>query len=73
MKSKRGSRDAGLGLFILSIISFIIYAYLLLATDWGIIVLRLTVLAAIAVLVAVLAWIGYTMATAPEPYKNSPN
>jgi predicted DNA-binding transcriptional regulator len=49
------------------------YAYLLLATDWGIIVLRLTVLAAIAVLVAVLAWIGYTMATAPEPDKNSPN
>jgi predicted DNA-binding transcriptional regulator len=73
MKSKRGTRGAGLCLFILSIIGFIMYAYLLLATDWGIIVLRLTVLAAIAALMAVLAWIGYTMATAPEPYKNSPN
>jgi predicted DNA-binding transcriptional regulator len=73
MKSRRVSRSAGLCLFILSIIGFIMYAYLLLATEWGIIVLRLTVLAAIATLVAVLAWIGYTMATAPEPDKNNTN
>jgi predicted DNA-binding transcriptional regulator len=73
MKSRRGSRGTGLSLFISSIISFIVYAYLLLATEWGIIVLRLTVLAGIAAILAVLAWIGYTMATTQESDKNSHN
>jgi predicted DNA-binding transcriptional regulator len=45
---------------------FIIYAYLLLNTGLGILILELTVLAAIAALLAVLGWIGYTMATVPE-------
>lgn len=66
MKNKRrGSRIAGHILLVASILAFIIYAYLLLGTDLGILILQLTVLAAIAALLAVLAWIGYTMATAP--------
>jgi predicted DNA-binding transcriptional regulator len=66
MKNKRrGSRIAGYSLLVASILAFVIYAYLLLNTDLGILILQLTVLAAIAALLAVLAWIGYTMATAP--------
>lgn len=66
MKNKRrGSRIAGYILLVASILTFIIYTYLLLNTDLGILILQLTVLAAIAALLAVLAWIGYTMATAP--------
>ena len=66
MKNKRrGSRIAGYILLVASILVFIIYAYLLLGTDLGTLILQLTVLAAIAALLAVLAWIGYTMATAP--------
>ena len=66
MKNKRrGNRIAGYTLLVASILAFIIYAYLLLGTDLGILILQLTVLAAIAALLAVLAWIGYTMATAP--------
>jgi predicted DNA-binding transcriptional regulator len=66
MKNKRrGSRIAGYILLVASILAFIVYAYLLLGTDLGILILQLTVLAAIAALLAVLAWIGYTMATAP--------
>ena len=66
MKNKRrGSRITGYILLVASILAFIIYAYLLLNTDLGILILQLTVLAAIAALLAVLAWIGYTMATAP--------
>ena len=66
MKNKRrGSRIAGYTLLVASILAFIIYAYLLLGTDLGILILQVTVLAAIAALLAVLAWIGYTMATAP--------
>lgn len=66
MKNKRrGSRIAGYTLLVVSILTFVSYAYLLLNTDLGILILQLTVLAAIAALLAVLAWIGYTMATAP--------
>jgi len=66
MKNKRrGSRIAGYALLVISILAFVIYAYLLLNTDFGILILQLTVLAAIAALLAVLSWIGYTMATAP--------
>ncbi|HEX6028051.1 MAG TPA: hypothetical protein VFY64_03325 [Nitrososphaeraceae archaeon] len=66
MKNKRrGNRIAGYTLLVASILAFIIYAYLLLGTDLGILILQLTVLAAIAALLAVLAWVGYTMATAP--------
>jgi predicted DNA-binding transcriptional regulator len=63
---KRRGRGAGLSILIFSIIAFIVYAYFLLGTDWGIVILRLTVLGAVTALLAVLAWIGYTMATAPE-------
>ncbi|MBV9178050.1 MAG: hypothetical protein JO327_08415 [Nitrososphaeraceae archaeon] len=63
---KRRSKGVGLALLIFSIIVFIIYAYFLLASEWGITILKFTVLGAAATLLAVLAWIGYTMATAPE-------
>ena len=65
MRKRRG-KGAGLIILIFSIIAFIVYAYFLLGMDWGIVVLRLTVLGAVTALLAVLAWIGYTMATAPE-------
>jgi predicted DNA-binding transcriptional regulator len=65
MRKRRG-KGAGIIILIFSIIAFIVYAYFLLGTDWGIVVLRLTVLGAVTALLAVLAWIGYTMATAPE-------
>jgi predicted DNA-binding transcriptional regulator len=63
---KKRSKGVGLGLLSFSIIVFIIYAYFLFASEWGITILKFTVLGAAATLLAVLAWIGYTMATAPE-------
>lgn len=66
MKYKRSeTKIAGYALLVASILVFIIYAYLLLNTGLGILILELTVLAAIAALLAVLGWIGYTMATVP--------
>ena len=41
MRKRRG-KGAGLIILIFSIIAFIVYAYFLLGTDWGIVVLRLT-------------------------------
>jgi predicted DNA-binding transcriptional regulator len=63
---KRHSKGAGLALLMFSVIIFVIYAYFLFATEWGIMILKFTVLGAAATLLAVFAWIGYTMATAPK-------
>jgi predicted DNA-binding transcriptional regulator len=62
---KRRGKGAGFALLIFSILAFIAYAYFLFGTDLGLVILRLTVLGAVAALLAVLAWIGYTMTTAP--------
>jgi len=63
---KNSSKLAGFVLLIVSVAAFVIYAYLLLTTDFGIIILKLTVLGAVATLLAVLGWIGYTIVTAPR-------
>jgi hypothetical protein len=61
------SRVRGFAVLFISIFLFIVYSYFVLATQWGIIILQLTVLAGVGAIVAVLAWIGFTMATAPRP------
>lgn len=61
---RKGSRGTGAVLLVVSILAFIAYAYLLLGTEWGLLVLQLTVLGAVGVLLTVLGWIGYTMLTA---------
>jgi uncharacterized membrane protein len=63
---RRGSRETGAALLIISILAFIAYTYLLLGTTWSMLVLQLTVLGAVTVLLTVLGWIGYTMLTAPR-------
>ena len=62
----KGNRGTGAALLIIAIAAFIIYAYLLIGTQYGMIIVQLTVLAAVAVLLTVLGWIGYTMLTAPR-------
>ncbi|MGI0024315.1 MAG: transcriptional regulator [Nitrososphaera sp.] len=70
---RRGSRGAGAALLAISIVVFILYAYFLLGSQYGIMILQLTVLAAVAVLLAVLGWIGYTMLTAPRTEEGKPS
>ncbi|MDQ3872464.1 MAG: hypothetical protein M3258_02510 [Thermoproteota archaeon] len=67
MNAKRkGGRGAGAALLFVSIIVFITYTYFLLGTEWSMLILQFTVLAAVAILLTVLGWIGYTMLTAPR-------
>jgi hypothetical protein len=67
---RKGSKGAGAALLFLSIAVFIVYAYFLLGTEWGMLILQFTALAAVAILLMVLGWIGFTMLTAPrEEYK----
>jgi predicted DNA-binding transcriptional regulator len=68
---RRGGRGTGAALLVVSILAFIAYAYALLGTAWGMLVLQLTVLGAVAVLLTVLGWIGYTMLTAPREEEKS--
>lgn len=63
---RRGNRGTGAALLVIAILAFIAYAYFLLGSEWGKLVLQFTVLGAVAVLLLVLGWIGYTMLTAPR-------
>jgi len=55
----------GLSILIASIIGIGLYAWLLYA--YALIVLQITAFIAIAAILGILAWIGYTMATTPPP------
>lgn len=63
---KKTSKIGGFFLLIVSVTALIIYGYFLLMTEFGLVILKLTVLAAVAALLAVLGWIGYTIITAPQ-------
>ena len=58
-------RAIGGGILIGSILGIIIYG--LLIYWWPLQVLEVTAFLAVLVLLAILAWIGYTMATTPPP------
>ncbi|MDA4122133.1 MAG: transcriptional regulator [Thaumarchaeota archaeon] len=61
------ANDRALGSAILagSVVGIIVYGYLLYR--WPLIILEITAFVAIVVLLGILAWIGYTMATTPPP------
>jgi predicted DNA-binding transcriptional regulator len=63
---KKTSKIGGFFLLIVSVTVLIIYGYFLLMTEFGLVILKLTVLAAVAALLAVLGWIGYTIITAQQ-------
>jgi predicted DNA-binding transcriptional regulator len=59
-------RAIGAAIFGGSIVGIIVYG--LLIYFFAIIVLEITAFVAVLVLLAILAWIGYTMATTPPPH-----
>jgi hypothetical protein len=67
---RKESKGVGAVLLFVSVVAFIVYAYFLLGTEWGILILQLTALGAVAILLSVLGWIGYTMLTAPREEEN---
>jgi uncharacterized membrane protein len=62
----RKSKTAGILVLIISILAFCCYAYILFATEWGVIAMQITILIIVGTLATIMAWIGYTMATAPK-------
>ncbi len=65
-RKRKGSKGVGAVLLFASIVVFVAYAYLLLASEWSMLILQFTALAAVAILLMILGWIGYTMLTAPR-------
>lgn len=59
-------RTVGFIIFIAAILGFIAYAYLLLASEWSMLILKLTILGLIGLGAALLAFIGLNMALAKE-------
>lgn len=61
------NKDQGIGAFILvaSIVGVIVYAWLIYA--FTILVLQITAFIAVAGMLGIAAWIGWTMATTPPP------
>jgi len=57
----------GAGLLVGSITGIIVYFYLLFLTEYTILLLQITAFIAIAGVLGILAWIGYTLATTPPP------
>lgn len=62
----KSSKPAGFALLFFSILALVGYAYLLLVSQWSEIVLKLTLLIIVGMLATIMAWIGYTMASAPD-------
>lgn len=60
------SHRLGILILLVSLIGFIFYTYLLLLSNYDILVLKLTLLCFVAAIVGVIAWMGYTMATAVQ-------
>ena len=65
--SKRKAQ--GIMIFILAISAFFVYSYLLMLSEWGPIVLQLSILMVVGGILGVISWIGYVMATT----KSSPS
>jgi predicted DNA-binding transcriptional regulator len=62
------SKDQSLGAILLigAIVGIIIYFWLVFLVD-PLLILQLTAFIAVAGVLAIVAWIGYTMATTPPP------
>lgn len=50
-----------------SIVVIIIYAWILFFTQWSMLLMQVTLMVAVAGVLGILAWIGYTLATTPPP------
>ncbi|MEM1570217.1 MAG: transcriptional regulator [Thermoproteota archaeon] len=50
-----------------SISGILAYGWLVFASEWAMLILQLTGFIAVAAVLGILSWIGYTLATTPTP------
>ena len=51
----------GIGLLLIAIVFFSVYVYILFATDYGILLVKITVAVIVGVICFILSWIGITL------------
>ncbi|MEM3478568.1 MAG: transcriptional regulator [Candidatus Bathyarchaeia archaeon] len=63
------SKDQAIGVMLLiaGVLGIVIYGWLVFLTEWSMLVLQLTGFIAVATILAIFSWIGYTLATTPPP------
>ena len=57
----------GAGILIGSILGIVIYFWLVFLSPWILLIVQITLFVAVAAVLGILAWIGYTLATTPPP------
>ncbi|MFQ5710347.1 MAG: transcriptional regulator [Candidatus Geothermarchaeales archaeon] len=63
------SKDQALGTILLigSALGVLAYGWLVFLSEWSLLILQLTAFIALATMLCIVAWIGYTLATTPPP------
>lgn len=63
------SRDQTVGALLCfgSLLGILAYGWLVFASEWAMLMLQLTGFIAVASILGILSWIGYTLATTPPP------
>lgn len=57
----------GAGILLGSLLGGVLYFYLIFFSPWAVLTLQLTAFLAVAAVLAIMAWIGYPLATTPPP------
>ncbi|MFN3803895.1 MAG: transcriptional regulator [Pyrobaculum sp.] len=60
-------KSVGIGLMAVGIVGILLYGWLLFFSPWSQLVLQLTAFLAVGGVLAILAWVGYALATTPPP------
>ena len=62
-------KDQGLGWLILifSVLGIVLYYYLVFMSAWSLLTIQVSAFLAVAMMLLIFAWIGYTLATTPPP------
>ncbi|MEM0364043.1 MAG: hypothetical protein QW450_04950 [Candidatus Nitrosocaldus sp.] len=71
MQHGSGRRAMGIVVFIASIAAFMLYAWLLLASEWSMLIIKYTTLMLVACIAGIFAWLGLSIAIARSKSSSS--
>jgi hypothetical protein len=60
-------------LVAIALTGFLIYSYILFATEFGFILLKLTAISIVGIIFFIIGWIGFTLTTDEKTNSDSPN
>lgn len=64
----KSNRPTGFFLLIVPLAIFLIYIYLLFASDYDLLLIKLSIVSTVGIIVSVFIWIGYTMISASRSH-----